>query len=804
MKHPGRRERRPGCFKQAGFTEDDMLKWVPRGEAPPECASTIDRLLRVRGFDDPAAAQAFLRPSRDQLGDPFLMPNMRDAVERLAGARREDREVVVYGDYDVDGVTATALLTLFLAAWGVRARHYIPSRHREGYGLNEEAIRKIAAESPGALLVTVDCGVTAAAEIALAKELGLCPIVTDHHRPGGSLPDCPVLNPLLGYPHPHLCGAGVAFKLCQALDDGLAFPFIDLAALATVADVVPLTGENRAITFLGIRRMNEAPRPGIAALMAAAGVAAGAVTSGRIAFQLAPRLNAGGRVGDAVRSLRLLTAETIEEAEPLAAELENENAERKRLEGEILSGAEAQLEGFDFPAKRSIVLAGEDWNAGVLGLAASRLVERYNLPTVLLRREGETLHGSCRSIPGVDIHEALSAVSGLLTRFGGHSQAAGLSLPAERLDAFRQALDETIARTADPECFVPAARYDMALPLSKLDESFVRSLSMFEPTGYGNPAPVFLAEAAVESGEAVGANGAHLRLRLSEGGRSLPGVAFSMGGLAKALPRRIRALYAPQMGCFREREYLECQVKAIGQAGYLDAFLALVPDFDGLFQTFLTNRFYNKAYSIPAAGLHHGYGEILSQLCASPRGALVLAATAEAAQAFLEAAQSEAPDRMDLFAGSWPGDRRAFNAFCLLPPGPPPPGYDRVYSLDAPGAFWGYPVTEPERPAPLGAPFPDVEELRRVYVAARDLARRPLPVGSAVDALAKDLMPEGAMRRSRVQASLLVLADMNLIELSEKTGRFALLPSRKADPLENPVFQWMRQLSQWGGEPQDA
>lgn len=781
-----------------------MLKWVPRGEAPTEYASAIDRLLRVRGFDDPAAAQAFLRPAREHLGDPFRMPGMREAAERIERARLEGRAVVVYGDYDVDGVTATALLTMFLNELGVRARHYIPSRHREGYGLNEEAVRKIAADAPGALLVTVDCGVTAAREIALAKELGLDPIVTDHHRPGDVLPDCPVLNPLLGYTHPHLCGAGVAFKLCQALDGERAFPFIDLAALGTVADVVPLTGENRAITFLGIERMNKSPRPGIAALMAAAGVPGGAVTSGRIAFQLAPRLNAGGRVGDAVRSLRLLTAQTMQEAEPLAQELEKENAERRRLEGKILSEAEARLEGFDFAAKRSIVLAGEDWNAGVLGLAASRLVERYNLPTVLLRRDGDALHGSCRSIPGVDIHEALIAVSGLLTRFGGHSQAAGLSLPAERLEEFVRALDETIARSADPECFVPAALYDMALPLDALDEAFVRSLAMFEPTGFGNPAPVFLAEADVVSGEAVGAGGAHLRLHLSENGRNLPGVAFSMGGLAKALPRRVRVLYAPQMEIYRKAESLKCQIRAIGPANYLDAFLASMPDFDGLFQTFLTNRLYNKAYSIPAAGLFHGFEEIFPRLRASSRGALVVAFGVQTARAFLQAAQREAPDRMDVFVGTWPADPRAFNAFCLLPPGSPPPGYDRVYSLDAPGALWGYPVVEPERPAPLHAPFPDVDELRRVFIAARDLAKRPLAVGSAVKALARDLIPEGGMRLSRVQASLAVLADMNLIELTGNPARIRLLPFRKADPQDSPVFQWMRLLSQWGGEPQDA
>ena len=198
-----------------------MLKWVPRCEMIPEGPSQIDRLLRARGFEDPAAAQSFLHPSRDQLGDPFRMPGMREAVERITRAREMGRTVVIYGDYDVDGVTATALLTSFLTAWGIRALHYIPSRHREGYGLNAEAIRKISAESDGAMMITVDCGVTAVEEIALAAQLGLDPIVTDHHRPGDALPDCPVLNPLLGYPYPHLCGAGVAFKLCQALEDAL-------------------------------------------------------------------------------------------------------------------------------------------------------------------------------------------------------------------------------------------------------------------------------------------------------------------------------------------------------------------------------------------------------------------------------------------------------------------------------------------------------------------------------------------------------------------------------------------------------
>ncbi len=780
-----------------------MLKWVPRCEMIPEGPSQIDRLLRARGFEDPAAAQSFLHPSRDQLGDPFRMPGMREAVERITRAREMGRTVVIYGDYDVDGVTATALLTSFLTAWGIRALHYIPSRHREGYGLNAEAIRKISAESDGAMMITVDCGVTAVEEIALAAQLGLDPIVTDHHRPGDALPDCPVLNPLLGYPYPHLCGAGVAFKLCQALEDALAFSFIDLAALGTVADVVPLTGENRAITALGIAQMNEKTRPGIASLMAAAGVAKGQVTAGRIGFQLAPRLNAGGRVGDAVRSLRLLTTQTKEEADPLAAELEAENTRRKALEGEILSGAEAQLQGFDFPARRAIVLADERWNTGVLGLAASRLVEKYNLPTVLMRLEDGVLHGSCRSIPGVDIFRTLSQVSGHLTRFGGHSQAAGLTLPAENLPAFARALDEAIARSADPECFVPAARYDLALPLSALDEPFVRSLSMFEPTGFGNPAPVFLTEATVKSREAVGAGGAHLRLRLEDGGKSLPGIAFSMGSLAKTLPERIRALYAPQMGFFSGREYMECQVKAIGQSGYLDAFLAGVPDFDGLFQTFLTNRLYNKAYSVQSVDFFDGFEGVFERLNASPRGALVLAASPETTRSFLLAAQAAAPGRMDVFVGSYPADPRAFNAFCLLPTGLPPDGYDRIFSLDAPGALWGCPVAEPRRPVLMQAPFPDVDELRNLYVAVRELNKRPNAT-KVLSKLLEELAQDAGLTANAAYAGLLVLTDMNLIELSGQTPLIRLLPPRKAEPMDNPVFQWMRQLSQWGGEPLDT
>jgi len=776
-----------------------MLRWMPRLSAP-EGPTLMDRLLRARGFETQEAVEEFLNPSRAQLGDPFKMPGMGEAVRRILAAKAEGRGVVVYGDYDVDGVTATALVTLFLAEFGVRTRRYIPSRHREGYGLNAEALRAIAEEGDHPLLITVDCGVTAVEEIALAKGLGLDPIVTDHHHLGEALPDCPVLNPLLGYPFPALCGAGVAFKLCQALDDSLAFQLIDLAALGTVADVVPLTGENRAITALGIARMNDDPRPGIAALMEVSGVKAGEVTAGKIAFQLAPRLNAGGRVGDALRSLNLLTARTPEEAAPLAGELNTENNFRKALEGEILSGAAKQLEGFDFAARRAIILADEGWNIGVLGLAASRLVEKYNLPVVLLRRERGALHGSCRSIPGVDIHEALSAVGHLLTRFGGHSQAAGLSLPEENFPEFVRALDEVIARDANPECFVPAARYDMDLPLAQLDENFVRSLEKFEPTGFGNPAPVFLTEARVSAARAVGAEGAHLKFRLTDGDCGLSAIAFSMGGRAGALPERVRALYAPHIGAFNGHEYMECQVRALEPAGYSDRLRPGSFDFAALFQTFLTNRLYNKAYSIEEAGVFEGFDSVFRCMKAEPRGTLVLAATPEAAEEFLAAAESSAPDRMDVYAGSQPTDPRAFNALCLLPPGEPPRGYARIFSLDAPAALWGYPVIEPQTPPTSRLRFPDVDELRAIFVLARDFASRPT-MARSFRAVLKDLAKETELTEACVYAGLAVLNDMNLIAILDDAPWLAMRQRKKADPNDNPIFQWMRRMSQWGGEP---
>ena len=358
-----------------------MLRFVQRTgdmvyfECPDDMPEALYRLLLQRGIDSEKAAQAFLNPSVNDLYDPFLLSSMEAAVDIIRRAMAQKKSICVYGDYDVDGVCASSILYNWFKSQVANVQVYLPSRHHEGYGLNESAIREIAGWAD--IMITVDCGVTSVELVALARELGLEVVVTDHHRPAETLPDCPVVNPLLNnYPFPALCGAGVAWKLVYALAGrDTAMEYVDIAALATVADVVSLTGENRIIVHEGLKHMNTRPRLGIDALIQVSGLSEKRITSTMLAFQLGPRLNAGGRIGSAMRSFKLITATEAAEAKALADELEAENTERRRIEQQILAEAEAQLENFDFPGHRVLILSGKDWNAGVIGLAASRLVE---------------------------------------------------------------------------------------------------------------------------------------------------------------------------------------------------------------------------------------------------------------------------------------------------------------------------------------------------------------------------------------------------------------------------------------------
>ena len=543
--------------------------FIPRctGTGPvfPGYPAWFSALLAARGVDTPEAAERFLAPAPEGLHDPFLLQGMDRTVALLEEAVAKGDTVLIWGDYDVDGICAASILMDVLHEMGASLAYRIPSRHSEGYGLNEAGIREIAGKCR--LLVTVDCGITSVKEVALAKELGLTVIVTDHHQPPEVLPAADaVMDPLLGdYPFPSLCGAGVALKICQAL---LGMPGVmkrlDLAALATVADVVPLLDENRIIVREGLSRIPASPRPGLQALLRAAGIR-GPLTSDDIAFRLAPRLNAAGRLGDAKLAVHLLLTPDAAKADYIAGLLENENRRRQDLEKKMVDEARGQTESGGLAGAHVLLVQGEGWNPGVIGLAAGKLCERYHLPVVALSVCDGVAVGSCRSIPGVHIYRMLSACGDLLERFGGHEQAAGLTVKEENIPALKARLEEEIASSVPAECFLPAREYDLALPFDTWTEETLSLLDALEPTGCGNPAPLFRMEGAEAlSLRRVGRDGAHLKLTLrGTGPAPIEGIAFSLGELADRSPQRLDLLYRPVRNDFRGRTAIEAQIPAI-------------------------------------------------------------------------------------------------------------------------------------------------------------------------------------------------------------------------------------------------
>ncbi len=550
-----------------------MLRLIPKNQQkrqiPPELASLglPERLLELlldREIDTPEKIERYLHPKREDLLDPMLMQDMDKAVNVIRDAIEKHEEITVFGDYDVDGVTATAILLTYLRKQGAQVGFYIPDRHGEGYGLNIAAIEQIATHSK--LLITVDCGITCAAEVALAKELGMRVIVTDHHQLGPQIPECEaVLNPLLGhYPFRRLCGAGVAFKLVQAMGGTEAIePLWELAALATIADIVPLMDENRVIVYYGLAAMAATQRPGLIALMESAGVDLQKVSSSDVAFRMAPRINAGGRLALASRGVQLLTTRRMDTAREIAEELNQDNIRRRELEIEIFQQAdEMTRQQIDFMNERAIVVCGEGWNPGVIGLAASRLVEKYKWPTILLSRDGDICVGSARSIPGVNIHEAMSTCRDLFIRFGGHAQAAGLTIEAKNVPEFKRRLSEAIRKQAALEAFIPTEEYDLELELSEMTEAFVDAFSAMQPTGFGNPAPVFCVRGVHTTDvRTIGKDGAHLRMRLAQGSDMRSAIGFRMGDRAANLPEVIEAIITLSINVWQDKRSVQCELR---------------------------------------------------------------------------------------------------------------------------------------------------------------------------------------------------------------------------------------------------
>lgn len=484
----------------------------------------LSRVLAARGIHTPEAARHLL-DGRDELSDPFLIKDMDKAVARIQRAVEEGEPIVIFGDYDVDGVSATAILFECLSNQGAQVRCKLPSRDGGGYGLNKDILKGLA-DKGYTLVVTVDNGIAAVEEADYARELGIDLVITDHHLPGETLPDAvAVVDPNRAddeSPFKFLCGAGVAFKLCAALEGcdpaELLDMFGELAALGTIADVMPLTGENRTLVREGLAVLQETMRPGLQALLENAGYAGKPVTAETVSYGLAPRLNAAGRMDTAAVALKLLLCENEEQAAGIAARLGEINAERQQTEQQILAAALQTIQADPARAHdRVLVVAGEGWHPGVIGIVASRLMERYGRPAIVISTENGEGRGSGRAPAGFNLHGALAACSSCLIRSGGHAAAAGLLVEEEKIGAFRAAINAWAVR----EYPVPepgTLKLDTAVRLSELDLASVRQLSRLAPFGSGNPVPLLLVQNAVVDGLwPLGSEGRHTRVRLRQG-----------------------------------------------------------------------------------------------------------------------------------------------------------------------------------------------------------------------------------------------------------------------------------------------
>jgi single-stranded-DNA-specific exonuclease len=494
---------------------------------------TTASVLVRRGYGDPEAARAFLAAERPR-HDPVLLGDVEEACELLRRRIADGGRICVHGDYDVDGICATALAVTVLRALGAPVEWHLPSRFEEGYGLSRETLARLAVDECS-LVLTVDCGITAVEEIAEARSAGLDVIVTDHHRPGETLPDCPIVATRPSrYPFPELCGTGVVFKLLGALvdDESLLEEHLDVVALATVADVVPLVDENRALVTDGLRRLARTTKPGLRALMRAAAVDPAAVDAAAIGFRLAPRINAAGRLGHPAAALDLLLTEDAEEARRLARELESLNRDRQAVEDRILRDAVRQVEEWPEGRRRRLgyVLAGEDWHRGVIGIVASRLADRFHRPVVLIAGgEGDEWAGSGRSIPAFDLHGALAACSSLLGRWGGHRAAAGLSIDPANVDAFAEAFAEHAAGMLGDEDLEPVLAVDGVVHGRELTLDLCEELERLAPFGLGNPGITLLAVGCELSDLGAVGEGKHLRLAVTAGGARSGAIAFGRG-----------------------------------------------------------------------------------------------------------------------------------------------------------------------------------------------------------------------------------------------------------------------------------
>ncbi len=539
----------------------------------------VARLLVIRGVDSPEVAQRFLHPSLDHLHDPYRLADMAAAVERILAAIARHERISVHGDYDCDGITSTVILRRALELFGATVVHFIPDRLKDGYGLQPETFDRLHADGVR-LVISVDCGIRGLEAARRARELHIDLIVTDHHEPDTELPDAvAVINPKrrdCSYPDKNLAGVGVALKLVQALcrkhdRDRMLPAFVKVAAIGTLADVVPLVGENRVIAKLGLDMLSQGPhKVGLRALLEVAGLAGKPIDSGHVAFQIAPRMNAAGRMASPDIAARLLLAADEAmgaEAQALARQLDGENVKRQEEEATILSSARKVVENDPVVGARSIlVVAGEGWHRGVIGIVASKLVDAFHRPVIVISTDGDLAHGSCRSIRGFDVLAALEHSAAYLTRFGGHKQAAGLTMPSANVSAFRQTIAEHAESLLGPDDLRPRLRIDGGLSFRDINADFASEMALLAPFGMGNPRPLFEARGVEVVDGPRRLKDRHLKMALKQNGRIFRAIAWRAVEREEFITQNRGALdlaFCLEHNKYQGNEYLELTVSDV-------------------------------------------------------------------------------------------------------------------------------------------------------------------------------------------------------------------------------------------------
>ncbi len=545
----------------------------------------VAQVLHNRGLDEPVIAGQFIEPKLNDLHDPELLSGAVQAAELIAKAVADGRKIVIYGDYDVDGITGTAILHAILKMVDASVDYYVPHRLEEGYGLNAEAVDKIIADG-AEMIVTVDCGVSAVEPIARAKSAGVQVIVTDHHSLGPQLPPADaIVHPALPggeYPNVNLAGAGVAFKLAwqtarticgtNRVDDEMRQFLLDatcMAALGTIADVVPLLGENRVLAAYGLKGLKGTQHVGLRALLESAGLTGETLDAYHVGFVLGPRLNAAGRMGHARLAIEMLTGASLERSREIALYLDQQNTERRKVQDEITAQAFEMIEAGQLasPGRRGIVVGSEDWHGGVIGIVASRLVGKYGRPAVVVSLGDQIARGSCRSIDGFNMHQALTACGEHLEGFGGHAMAAGLTIAPDKLTAFSDAFVSYASSHISDEQMKPVLQIDASATLAELNYNTVRNLAQMAPFGRGNAAPVVVVRGCrvLNGPSRIGRSGTTVSITLGQDGATMRGVGFGMGDLTESLVgiNTVDVAFEPQLNTFRGNTTVQAMLRDV-------------------------------------------------------------------------------------------------------------------------------------------------------------------------------------------------------------------------------------------------